>query len=146
MSAELPAEVEALRKVPFFRDLTSDDLGRLATVGRPRAYEAGEDIVRKGDVEGGLFVILSGSATVETGGAVHTLGAGAFFGEMALLADTPRTATVTAAERVEAMSFEAMYFKPFLIKNPSVAVAILDGVAARLREVQDRIDQARQEG
>src|SRR2546426_3011488 len=110
MSAELPAEVAALRRVPFLRDLTSDDLDRLATIGRRRAYPAGEDIVRKGDVEGGLFVILSGSATVETGGAVHTLGAGAFFGEMALLAGTPRTATVPAAEPVEAMTFDAMYF------------------------------------
>src|SRR5207244_4509035 len=117
-------------------------LERLAGIGRRRAYEAGQDIVRKGDVEGGLFVILSGSATVQTGGASHTLGPGSFFGEMALLAGTPRTATVTAAETVEAMSFEATYFKPFLMKNPSVAVAILDGVAARLREVQDRIDRS----
>jgi hypothetical protein len=46
---------------------------------------------------------------------------------------------VTAADPVECLVFEAMYFKPFLIKNPSVAVAILEGVVERLREVQDRI-------
>ena len=47
---------------------------------------------------------------------------------------------MTAAEPVEAMTLETMYFKPFLIKNPSVAVTILGVVAERLREVQDRID------
>jgi CRP-like cAMP-binding protein len=141
MRDEAAPEVEALRKVPFFEDLTTEDLERMATIGRRRTYGEGEDIVKKGDVAGGLFVILSGTATVEAGGKVHTLGPGAFFGEMALLAGKPRSATVTAAEPVEAMTLEAMYFKPFLVKNPSVAVAILDGVAARLREVQDRIDQ-----
>ena len=146
MRDEAPAEVEGLRKVPFFQDLTTDDLERLAGIGRRRAYEAGQDIVRKGDVEGGLFVILSGSATVQAGGVTHTLGPGTFFGEMALLAGSPRTATVTAAETLEAMTFEATYFKPFLMKNPSVTVAILDGVAARLREVQDRIDRSDPEG
>jgi CRP-like cAMP-binding protein len=141
MKDETSPEAEALRKVPFFEDLTTEDLERLATIGERRRYQPGEDIVRRGEVRGGLFVILSGSATVETGGAVHNLGPGAFFGEMALLAGRPRSATVSAVEAVEAMAIEATYFKPFLIKNPSVAVAILDGVAARLREVQDRIDQ-----
>jgi CRP/FNR family cyclic AMP-dependent transcriptional regulator len=69
------------------------------------------------------------------------LGPGQFFGEMALLAGKPRSATVTAAEPVEAMTLETMYFRPFLIKNPSVAVTILEVVAERLREVQDRIDR-----
>jgi CRP-like cAMP-binding protein len=141
MRDEAAPEVEALRKVPFFEDLTTEDLERMATIGRRRTFEPGTDMVHKGDVAGGLFVILSGTATVEAGGKVHTLGPGAFFGEMALLAGKPRSATVTAAEPVEAITLEAMYFKPFLVKNPSVAVAILDGVAARLREVQDRVEQ-----
>jgi CRP-like cAMP-binding protein len=138
---ELPAEVEALRKVPFFENLTPEDLSRLATIGRRRTFGPGEDIVRQGDVTGGLFVILSGTATVHAGGRTHPLGPGDFVGEMALLAGRPRSATVTATEPVEAMVLEAMYFKPFLVKNPSVAVAILDGVAARLREVQERIER-----
>jgi CRP/FNR family cyclic AMP-dependent transcriptional regulator len=92
-------------------------------------------------VGGGLFVLLSGTAAVSAGGAMHVLRPGDFFGEMALLAGRPRSATVTAMEPVEAMSIETMYFRPFLIKNPSVAVTLLEGVAARLREVQDRIDK-----
>jgi CRP-like cAMP-binding protein len=135
-------EVEALRKVPFFEDVTPEDLERIARVGERRTYAEGERIVSKDDVGGGMFVILAGTAAVEAGGRQHSLGPGDFFGEMALIAGRPRSATVTASERVEVLTFEAMYFRPFLIKNPSVAVTILEGVARRLREVQDRIERA----
>jgi CRP-like cAMP-binding protein len=138
---ELAAEVEALRKVPFFEELTSEDLDRIARIGERRSFAEGQSIVSKDEVGGGLFVILSGTATVSAGGAMHVLRPGDFFGEMALLAGRPRSATVTAMEPVEAMSIETMYFRPFLIKNPSVAVTLLEGVAARLREAQDRIDK-----
>jgi CRP-like cAMP-binding protein len=97
--------------------------------------------VAKDDVGGGLYVLLSGSATVEAGGKSHALGPGQFFGEMALLGQRPRSATVTAQEPVEVLVLEATYFRPFLIKNPSVAVTILEGVVERLREVQERIQQ-----
>jgi CRP-like cAMP-binding protein len=136
------AELEALRRVPFFEDLTPEDLARIAKIGQRRRFDSGSAIVTKDEAGGGLFVILQGSARVETGGRVHTLGPGAFFGEMALLARKPRSATVTAVEPAEVLMLEAMYFRPFLIKNPSVAVTILEGVVDRLREVQERVEQA----
>jgi CRP-like cAMP-binding protein len=137
---ELPPEIEALRTVPFFEGLTPEDLERIARIGERRTYRPGEAMVRKEEEGLDLFVILSGTAEVATGGTVHRLGPGQFFGEMALLANRPRSATVTAVDLVEAMTIRAMYFKPFLAKNGSVAVALLEGVAARLREVQDRVD------
>jgi CRP-like cAMP-binding protein len=140
VTAELPAEIEALRKVPFFEDLTPEDLERIATIGTRLRFEPGQAIVSAGDVGGGLYVILSGLASVDAGGAEHLLGPGTFFGEMALLGRRPRSATVSAKEPVEALAIEATYFRPFLIKNPSVAVTILEGVVERLREVQDRIE------
>ena len=143
---ELPPEVEALRRIPFFEGLTPEDLDRIARIGERRSFAPGEPIVAKDAVGGGLFVLLSGSASVDAGGKHHALGAGQFFGEMALLTGRPRSATVTADEPVEAMVIEAMYFRPFLIKNPSVAVTILEGVVDRLREVQDRIDAAQSPG
>jgi CRP-like cAMP-binding protein len=91
-------------------------------------------MVEKGSDRGGFFVILSGAAEVETGGAVHVLGPGDFFGEMALLAGSPRTATVRAVQPFQTMVFEAMAFRPFLIENPSVAVTVLEGAADRLNE------------
>lgn len=138
----LSPEIEALRGVPFFADLTPEDLDRLARIGQKRTYGSGDEIVRKDEEGIALFVILAGAATVAAGGKVHTLRPGDFFGEMALLEGAKRSATVTAAEPVEAMVIEATYFRPFLIKNSSVTVTILEGVARRLREVQDRIDRA----
>ena len=138
---DMPVEAAALRKVPFFEGLTPEDLDRLARIGRKRQFAAGESIVVEGQIGGGLFIILSGSASLQAGGKTHTLGPGQFFGEMALLAGKPRSATVTAAEPVETLTLETMYFRPFLNKNPSVAVTILEVVAERLREVQDRIDR-----
>jgi CRP/FNR family cyclic AMP-dependent transcriptional regulator len=135
-------DVEALRRVRFFEELTDDDLARVARVGRRRSYAAGETLVERDSDRGGLFVILSGRASVEVGGAAHELGPGDFFGEMALLGRTRRSASVTATEPVEALVIETIYFDPFLIENPSVAVAILHGVVERLREVQERVDRS----
>lgn len=137
---EMTTDVDALRRVRFFEELTDDDLGRVAKIGQRRNFAAGEALVERDSDRGGLFVILSGSARVEVGGAVHHLGPGDFFGEMALLGHRRRSASVTAAEPVGALVIETIYFEPFLIQNPSVAVAILHGVVERLREVQERID------
>jgi CRP-like cAMP-binding protein len=132
-------DAESLRRVPFFEDLTPEDLERIARIGERRTFGAGDTIIAK-DTEGqALFVLLSGAAEVEAGGKTHRLGPGDFVGEMALLGRRPRSATVTAAEPTECLVLEAMYFKPFLVKNPSVAVAILEGVVERLREVQERV-------
>jgi CRP-like cAMP-binding protein len=132
------SETERLRGVPFFEDLTPEDLERVARIGERRSFGAGETIIAKDSQGQALFVILSGRATVEAGGKAHDLGPGEFVGEMALLGRKPRSATVTAVDPTECLVFEAMYFKPFLIKNPSVAVAILEGVVERLREAQER--------
>ena len=137
-----PRDVEALRRIRFFEELTDDDLARVAKLGQRRSFAAGETLVERDTDRGGLFVMLSGRARVEVGGAVHDLGPGDFFGEMALLGHTRRSASVTASEPVEALVIETIYFDPFLMQNPSVAVAILHGVVERLREVQERIDRA----
>jgi voltage-gated potassium channel len=135
-------DAEALRKVRFFEELTDDDLERVAKLGQRRRYASGEALVERDSDRGGLFVILSGTASVEVGGTTHELGPGDFFGEMALLGRTRRSASVSATEPVEALVIDTIYFDPFLIQNPSVAVAILHGVVERLREVQERIDRS----
>ncbi|MGH2546241.1 MAG: Crp/Fnr family transcriptional regulator [Actinomycetota bacterium] len=132
-------EHDHLRKVPFFEDLTPEDLERVARIAERRSFRAGEPVVAKGTEGQAMFVILSGRATVEAGGKTHELRPGDFVGEMALMGRKPRSATVTAVDPTECLVFETMYFRPFLIKNPSVAVAILEGVVERLREVQERI-------
>ena len=140
---ELPPTVVVLRRISFFRYLTDPDLSRLARIGRRRSYSSGETMVEEDSDRGGLFVILSGAAEVEAGGAIHMLRPGDFFGEMALLAGSRRTATVLATEPVEAMVFETLHFRAFLIENPSVAVTLLEGVADRLDAAQQRLEADR---
>jgi CRP-like cAMP-binding protein len=146
MTDEERPEIEALRRIPFFEDLTSEDLERLSRVGRRRSFASGEAIVTRGSDDPGLYVLLSGSASVEAGGRKHTLRPGDFVGEMALLAGRPRTATVVAVDPVEALVITTMYFRPFLIANPSVAVHLLEVVAERLRNLQDELERGEDEG
>ena len=140
---ELPSEVAALRRIKFFGELTNADLLRVARVGQRRSYAAGDAIVERGSDRGGFFVLLSGEAEVEAGGNFHVLSSGDFFGEMALLAGSRRTATVRATGPVQAMVFEPIYFRPFLIENPSVAVTLLEVLADRLNAAQARLDADR---
>ena len=158
MSALSP-EADALRALAFFSELTDDDLLRVTRIGRRRAFGAGEPLVERGSDSGGLFVLLSGRVSVDAGGAIQELGPGEFLGEMALLGrkeqagigpdffgEHPaldrerRSANVTAVEPVEALVIETIYFEPFLMENPSVAVAILRSVVGRLRDLQVRLE------
>ena len=136
---ELPSEVAVLRRIKFFGELTDADLLRIARIGQRRSYAAGDAIVERDSDRGGFFVLLSGEAEVEAGGTTHVLSSGDFFGETALLAGSRRTATVRATGPVEAMVFEPIYFRPFLIENPSVAVTLLEVLAERLNAVQTRL-------
>jgi voltage-gated potassium channel len=137
---DLAPEAQALRKIPFFRQLTDRDLTNIAHIGHRHHYEPGQNIVERGEEGRGMFVIISGAAEVDVGGRFHRLEQGEFFGEMALVKPGRRSATVRAVEPTEALVIETMEFKPFLMQNPSLAVAILEEVVDRLREVQERID------
>jgi CRP/FNR family transcriptional regulator, cyclic AMP receptor protein len=160
MSA-LPPEADSLRALAFFSELADDDLLRVTRIGRRRAFGAGELLVERGSDSSGLFVLLSGRVSVDAGGAIQELGPGEFLGEMALLGRNEqagtgsdffgehpaldrgrRSANVTALEPVEALVIEPIYFEPFLIENPSVAVAILRSVVGRLRDLQARLEGA----
>ena len=158
MSGPSP-EAEALRALAFFSELSDDDLLRVTRIGRRQSFGTGETLVERGSDPGGLFVLVSGRVSVDAGGATQELGPGEFFGEMALLGGReragsgqdffgehaalgrrPRSANVAAVEPGEALVIETVYFEPFLMENPSVAVAILRGVVGRLRDLQARLE------
>ena len=131
---------DALRSSPFFAGLGEDDLERIAATGEHVRFAAGDAIIQKGDRGEAMYLILRGTAEVEVGGRVHKPGPGQPLGEMALFSSKRRTATVTAIEAVEALRVPAERFREFLVQNPTVAVAILEQVVDRLREVQDRVE------
>lgn len=133
-------ETEALAGMPFFSALSAGDLEGILGVGREVSFEPGSVIVEEGDVGDGMYIVLEGVARVEVGGRFHDLKQGGFFGEMALLTESRRMATVKAQEAVRALKIPAEDFQSFLLSHPSVAIAMLKASISRLREVEQRID------
>lgn len=132
--------VSALESMPLFAGVTHHDLTNIVKLGQLRSFEPGQSIVERGEPGDAMYVILRGTAEVDVGGRAHTLQAGDFLGEMALVAGRNRMATVKAADRVDALRIGAEEFQVFLQHQPRVAVAMLKSLVERLREVQERID------
>ena len=104
---------EHLRKVSLFSSLDRKELETLARLVKERRYPAGTTIVRSGETGHGLYVIMDGAVSVRKDGkTVARLGSGDFFGEIALLRDVPRTATVTALEETRLYSLNWDSFVP----------------------------------
>jgi CRP/FNR family cyclic AMP-dependent transcriptional regulator len=132
--------VDVLRGIPLFAPLAKRHVKRIANLARPRRFAANSAIVRKGQRGETFYVILDGEATVNLPkGRSIALGAGDFFGELALLDGGPRTATIIATTPVLTM---AIGRRPFLklVKNDSeLVLGLLKVMAERLRVA----DQAR---
>lgn len=134
-------EPDQLRTIPFFETFSEDDLERLLRRSRLVSFASGEPILERGDRGCALYVVLDGKARVEVGGRYHDLSRGDILGEMAVLSSKPRMATVTAAEDLQAMEIDCGGdVDAFLRENPALSVGMLKILAARLREVQERLD------
>jgi CRP-like cAMP-binding protein len=130
----------ALRDIPFFANLSDDDLAAVMAIGDEVSFDTGAAIVEEGQPGDAMFVVVAGQAEVDVGGRFHRLGPGDFFGEMALITAKRRSATVKASQPVEALRIPADGFQAFLMEHPAVALAMLQAVVERLSEVQARID------
>jgi CRP/FNR family cyclic AMP-dependent transcriptional regulator len=128
---------EALRNVPIFSDLSDDDIELLARQMKERRFSEGSSVTKEGAGAAGFFVIVEGNATVSVGGEVRaTLGPGDYFGEIALIDEGTRSASITAATDILSYGLTAWEFKPFVEEHPRVAWAMLQTLARRLREAQ----------
>jgi CRP/FNR family transcriptional regulator, cyclic AMP receptor protein len=133
----MSAPVDALRKVPIFAELNEDDLRHLANQMKERRFAEGKPMTSEGSGGAGFFVISEGNATVSVGGeAKATLGPGDYFGEVALIDEGTRSATITAATDVTAYGMTPWEFRPFVEDHPQVAWALLKTLAQRLRAAQ----------
>jgi CRP-like cAMP-binding protein len=128
--------VELLRTVGLFDGIGPDDLRMVAGRTVEVDFPAGRTIVRQGEVGTGFFLIATGTARViRDGETVAELGRGDFFGELSLLDGGPRIATVTAETATTCLALASWEFEEVLMAQPRLAVAILKGVAGRLRAV-----------
>jgi hypothetical protein len=135
---------ELLAQTPLFAELGQDDLEHLAEMARIRTYQRGEVIVREGEPATGCFTIASGRVEVvkEAQGSkpsvLGTLAAGDFFGEMAVIDDHPRSATVRALDETECVAIRRADFLETLQRRPQIAVRLLPILVRRLRQADAR--------
>lgn len=124
---------QQLASVPLLAGLDARIRRRLAETGKRRTYTAGEEIVREGSTGTALYIVLRGTAHVQRGGEMlGEVKAGDFFGELALIEEHPRSATVAAATEVECLLFPAWEFSALLGEHPEIAVPIMRALIARL--------------
>ncbi|HEY7195628.1 MAG TPA: cyclic nucleotide-binding domain-containing protein [Gaiellaceae bacterium] len=129
--------VEALRRVPMLSGLSERETDRLAKELHERTFPEGSTVVAEGATGTGFFVIAEGNASVSVGGTIRTqLGPGDSFGEMALIDDAPRSATVVAVTDLRCYGMTPWEFRPFVETHPQVAWALLVNLSQRLRAAQ----------
>ena len=135
-----PDLTQVLAKVPLFQGLSKRQLQGLAATATQRTYAAGDRIVTQGQGGIGLFVILSGSAqAIHTAAdgqeiVVNTFGPTDFFGELAMLSDEPRTASVVATADTECLVLARWEFLGKLKADAEMAVLILQELAKRFQK------------
>ena len=125
-----------LREVPLFSDLNARHLRKVAALGKVQRFHEGAQIMQVGQPGRAMYVILDGSVSVRPRGRrAVTVGIGGFVGELALLDDGPRTATVVALEAVITLCVLRSAFRRLLRAEPTIAVAIAEELARRLRSL-----------
>jgi CRP/FNR family transcriptional regulator, cyclic AMP receptor protein len=129
----MSAAADTLKHVPLFADLNDKEIGRVASAMKERRFSAGDHVTEQGASGVGFFVIEDGTAEVTVDGeAKRTIGAGDYFGEIALLSDSIRTATITATTDMLTYGMTPWDFKPLVEGNPELAWKLLTAMAAKL--------------
>ena len=122
----------------LFAGVDPDGMDRIAEVAVEVEFPADHVIARQGEIGTGFFVIVAGGARVVRGGeAVATLGPGDFFGELSVLDGRPRVAQVIANGPTTCLALATWDFEAVLLAEPRVTLAILRGLATRLRDLTE---------
>jgi CRP/FNR family cyclic AMP-dependent transcriptional regulator len=146
----LKEEVELLQRIPLFANIEPAKLKLLAFTSERVAYEPGNILMRQGDMGDAAYIIIEGSAEVlvnTPGGQVlvATLGKNEFVGEIAILCDVPRTATIRAKERLVTLRISKDLFFRLIKEFPTMAVAVMRELAHRVEQNNQKLRAAHAE-
>jgi CRP/FNR family transcriptional regulator, cyclic AMP receptor protein len=130
-------KADALKRCPFFADLSRSDLIELAKASEDMEVEEGKALTREGESGREFFVIVEGEVAVtKEGNEIRRLGPGDFFGEIALIEDTPRTATVTATAPLRFFVLTRQSFRSLLAHQPELEQKVNQALEERLRTTE----------
>ena len=139
MAVSVEEKIGLLGGVELFAAVAPDGLRQVAERCVEVAYPAGRWIVRQGEIGTGFFLIVAGRArVVRNDEVIGELGPGEFFGELSILDQQPRVAHVVAEEATACLALTSWDFEALLEAQPKLAIAILKGVARRLRKVDEQ--------
>jgi CRP/FNR family cyclic AMP-dependent transcriptional regulator len=143
----LKQEFELLRRVPFFAEIEPAKLKLLAFMSERVAFDPGKPIVLQGDPADAAYLIIEGEAEVSVATpagpvTVATFGANEIFGEIAILCNVPRTATVRAKSRLIALRIAREPFMRMVREFPNMAVSIMQELAHRLEATNNQLRAA----
>ena len=129
--------VDALRRVPLFADLSKREAQQIARLLKERRFAEGETVVREGSDGATFFVIESGEASVSVGGKRRAaLKPGDFFGEIALIDEGARMATITALSELVCYGLTYWDFRPLVQDNGTIGWKLLQSLAKKLRDAR----------
>jgi CRP/FNR family cyclic AMP-dependent transcriptional regulator len=130
--------LEHLARVPLFSDCTKQELQRLARRTTDITIDPGQAIIKEGRTGFEFFVVVDGKAEVtRKGKSVGQVGPGDFFGELALLNNAPRNATITATTPMEVIVLTRAEFNAALAEAPGMTRKLMTGMARRLRQLDE---------
>ncbi|HJQ57487.1 MAG TPA: cyclic nucleotide-binding domain-containing protein [Vineibacter sp.] len=141
-------EVEMLKSVPIFAKMEPARLKLIAFTSDRLTFDAGQELCHQGDIGDAMYVILSGSADVlrdSPSGPIKVaeLKRKAFVGEMAILSDQPRNATVTAHEKLTVLKIPKEMFFRLIDEVPQMAIEIMRELAHRVEDMNVKLTEAR---
>jgi CRP/FNR family transcriptional regulator, cyclic AMP receptor protein len=126
-------KIDLIRQVPLFSGCSKKELERISTIADEIDFRSGKTLIKEGAPGREFFVLADGTAEISRKGKrIDTAGPGEFFGEMALLTDQPRNATVTTTSDVDALVITASSFRGLVESNPLIALKVMRAVADRL--------------
>jgi CRP-like cAMP-binding protein len=144
---------DVLRRIPIFQDFNHREFAKIEDILHRRSFALGEAIVRQGDAGVGMYIILSGQVQILHAGEggqpirLATLGPGDFFGEQALLDESPRTASAVASEPCQAIGFFRPDMLELIDRNPrtglKVVMRLSQMISMRLRQTNRLLKEAR---
>jgi CRP-like cAMP-binding protein len=129
-----------LGRVPIFSNCTAEEIAAIAGVAQESFFQPGQIIVTQGTPGQAFYLLTAGRVEIlRDGTSLGAFGPGDFFGEMSLLDQAPRSATIRAIDQVSCLMLSSWDFKALLERHPSIAIKLLEVLSRRLRVADERI-------